>query len=525
MYTDYFGLKESPFDLTPSPRFVYLGQTHKEALATLTSGVTERKGLSVLTGGVGSGKTTVVKKLLQDLDATSHHVYLSNPLLSPDEFVEYLTFVAFKRKVHFKSRSAFLLAFERFLLRCRQERRHFILIVDESHKLSFELLEEIDRLSRLENGGEKLMSVLLVGQTEINEKLADPRCRALHRQIQNRCHLSPLNLVGTNEYVKRRLGMAGARQGSRIFSEDAIDAIYKYSYGYPRIINRLAESALLLGYAERTGEIGGNLIRKITEDMSLEGKPPGFEAEISGSEEARAGGRASIRPFWKWAPIVILAMITMVLAAPGQIAKDSVHSSAGPVAVSVEPRSEGPVGNSGIARQRIVGTLEAGHRIEPALQQARAEIRSEEEREVEQGAGAQERPPDVAQAAGPGVAPKDSQEEITRPVGSLEVTEAVICRDVVDRAPVGTGDRFPSTVNSLHCFTRIASTREAPAKITHLWYFRDQEMARIALQVRSQDWRTNSSKTILSSEVGPWHVDVLDPEGRVLTRLKFEVFP
>jgi type II secretory pathway predicted ATPase ExeA len=524
MYTDFFGLREPPFDLTP-PRFVYLGQGHKEALALLSRGVTERKGLILLTGEIGTGKTTMAKKLLQDLDATYHHAYISNPRLSPGEFIEYLAFLAFKRKVHFKSQAAFLGEFERFLLKCRQDQRYFILIVDESQDLSFELLGEIYRLSRLEFGGERLMSVFLVGQPGINEKLADPRCHAIRRQIQSRYHISPLDLVGTDEYVKRRLQMAGAGQRNRIFSADAIEAIYRYSDGYPRMINSLAENALLLGYARGTGEIGGKLIRKITEDMNLEGTLSAFDKGISEIEEAKAGGKASTRLYWQWAAIITIAVIIMVAVAPSQIARDSVHNPSGSTEVSIEPRSDGPVENDGIVRKRIAGTREKAHVIEPESHQPQTEVRSADEGEVEEEADAQEPPYVVAQTTGSRVAPNHSQEGLKRTIELVKVREAVICKEVVNRKPIGIGDRFPSTIENLHCFTRITLTQAPPAKITHVWYFRDQEMARVTFQVKSYDWRTNSSKTILSSEAGPWHVDVLDPEGHVLVRLKFEILP
>jgi general secretion pathway protein A len=525
MYTDFFGLKEPPFDLTPSPPFVYLSQSHKEALALLTCGVTERKGLILLTGEIGAGKTTIAKKLVQDLDVTNDHVYISNPVLSPGEFIEYLTFLVFKRKIHFKSRAAFLAEFERFLLKCRQDQRNFILIVDESQKLSFELLREIYRLSRLEFGGERLMSIFLVGQTEINEKLADPRCHAIHRQIQSRYHLSPLNLVGTNEYVNRRLRTAGASQGNRIFSADAIEAIYRYSNGNPLMINTLAEKALILGYARGTGEIGGKLIRKITEDMNLEGKLRAFDEGISEIEEGKAGGKVSARLYWQWAAIIIIAVIIMVATAPSRLARDPADNSSSSTEVSIEPRSGGSVEHDGIVRKRIAGPREEGHVIEPESDQPQTEIRSADEGEVKEEAEAQGTPNDVAQRTGSRVAPNHSQEELKRAVEFVEVREAVICKEVVNRKPVGIGDRFHSTIENLHCFTRLILTQAPPAKITHVWYFRDQEMARVTFQVKSDDWRTNSSKTILSSDAGPWHVDILDSEGRVLARLKFEILP
>ena len=525
MYTNFFGLKEPPFDLTTSPRFVYLGIRHKEALAMLTRGVMERKGLILLTGEIGTGKTTIVRKLLQDIDATNHHIYISNPLLSQSEFIDCLTFLALKRKIHFKSPDAFLAEFKRFLLKWHQDQRHFILIVDESQDLSFELLGEIYHLSRLEVGSERLMTVLLLGQTEINQKLADPRCRAIQRQIESRYHISPLDLVGTNEYINGRLRMAGARRGNRIFSADAIEAIYRYSNGYPRVINCLADKALLLGYARGTREIRGELIRKVTEGTNPGGKLSAFHRGISEIEEAKTGGKPLTRRYWQRAAIMIIAVIIMVAVAPRQITKDSKHKPSDSAKVSIEQRSDGPVENASIVRERIAGTREKGQVTEQAAHQPQTEIPSTDEGEIEEEAEAQKRPYDVTQTTGSRMASNHSQDESNRTVEFVKVREAVICKEVVNRNPVGIGDRFHSTIENLNCFTRITLTKAPPAQITHAWYFKDQEISRVTLEVKSYNWRTNSSKTILPSESGPWHVDILDPEGRVLARLKFEILP
>ena len=142
MYIDFYNLREKPFELTPSPRFLYLGETHKEALALLTYGVVERKGFILLTGEVGTGKTTMIRALLANLDESVRFVHVSNPLFNPIDFMNYLASSTFKRKVHFKSKAAFLLEFEGFLKECFQHQKNFILIVDEAQNLSFELLEE-----------------------------------------------------------------------------------------------------------------------------------------------------------------------------------------------------------------------------------------------------------------------------------------------------------------------------------------------------------------------------------------------
>jgi general secretion pathway protein A len=154
MYTDFYNFKEKPFNLTPSSRFLYLGDIHKEALALLTYGVMERKGFVLLTGEVGAGKTTMIHALLEGLDKNTQHVYLSNPLFSVKDFVNYLSYSVFKKKININSKADFLMQFEGFLKEQLQHQRTFILIIDEAQKLSFELLEEIRLLSNMETADE-----------------------------------------------------------------------------------------------------------------------------------------------------------------------------------------------------------------------------------------------------------------------------------------------------------------------------------------------------------------------------------
>lgn len=234
MYTAFFGLREKPFNLSPSPRFLYLSEGHKEALSLLTYGVQERKGFILLTGEVGSGKTTVIQALLRNLDKSVKYIYLSNPSLSPENFLEYLSYSVFRKKIRFKSKADFLLQFESFLKLCLQHQRIFILIIDEAQKLSFEVLEEIRLLSNMETAEEKLINIFLIGQPELNHNLSDPKARAILQRISIRYHLPPLGLRETEEYIETRLNVAGSSGRGGIFSEGAIKAIYRYSQGYPR---------------------------------------------------------------------------------------------------------------------------------------------------------------------------------------------------------------------------------------------------------------------------------------------------
>ena len=241
MYTDFYNLAEKPFDLTHSSRFLYLGEVHKEALSMLTYGVMERKGFVLLTGEVGTGKTTILQAMLKDLDKDVKYVHLANPLLSPKEFMNYITLSAFRNRISFKSKAEFLVAFEAFLTRCAQHQKHFLLVIDEAHKLSYDLLEEVRLLSNMETADEKLISIFFVGQPELNKKLSDPRCRALLQRISIRYNIKPLSLRETEEYIAKRLRVAGAKRAEDIFPKAVQRAIYECSGGFPRMINILSD--------------------------------------------------------------------------------------------------------------------------------------------------------------------------------------------------------------------------------------------------------------------------------------------
>ena len=237
MYTSFYNLKEKPFNLTPSPRFLYLGETHKEALALLTYGVMERKGFILLTGEVGTGKTTVVQTLLGDLDSSVKYVSLSNPTLSAKDFLFYVA-SGLGLKTKFESKGSFLIHFENFLQTLLHQQQNVLLIVDEAQKLSLTLLEEIRLLSNMETADEKLINIFLVGQPELNQKLRNDKCRPLLQRISIRYHINPLSVIETEAYIKTRLKVAGSRD-TKIFSKEVIRAIHKYAQGYPRMINCL----------------------------------------------------------------------------------------------------------------------------------------------------------------------------------------------------------------------------------------------------------------------------------------------
>jgi len=317
MYTEFYGLKEKPFNLTPSPRFVYMSEGHKEAMALLTYGVTERKGFILLTGEVGTGKTTMIHNLINNLDAGVEYVYLVNPILSTQEFIDYLAFSSFKKRVHFRSKADFLLEFEDFLKKCFQNQKIFILIIDEAHKLSFELLEEIRLLSNMEFAEEKLINIFLVGQPELNENLNSPKGRATLQRIGVRYDIPPLGLKETGEYLDTRLMVAGASRKGEIFQKDAVEAIYRFSQGYPRTINILADNALLLGYSSDRRTINASMIEGVYNSLKLEGSflKDGEQEKTAEKTEAVYDGHSGRLLKWVFVSFLMLILIASIALA------------------------------------------------------------------------------------------------------------------------------------------------------------------------------------------------------------------
>ena len=304
MYTSFYNLKEKPFNLTPSPRFLYLGETHKEALSLLTYGVMERKGFVLLTGEVGTGKTTIVQTLLENLDSSIKYVSLSNPTLSPKDFLFYIA-SGLGLKTQFESKGSFLIHFENFLQTLLHQQQNVLLIVDEAQKLSLTLLEEIRLLSNMETADDKLINIFLVGQPELNQKLSNAVCRPLLQRISIRYHINPLNVIETEAYIKARLKSAGARN-PKIFSKEVIRAIHKNAHGYPRMINILCDNVLLLGYSKGKKHITVEMIEECYNDLQL---PESFlqkDTDITIKRESKAPVSVKKTPYLRAAVFTLL---------------------------------------------------------------------------------------------------------------------------------------------------------------------------------------------------------------------------
>jgi len=271
MYENFYKLTAKPFSVTPDPRFLYLSESHKEALANLLYGVQERKGFILLTGEVGTGKTTLIHTLIGRLEEGTRTAFIFNTRLGPRDFFRYM-FEEFGIPSEPRTKSESLIALNHFLIDRLRKQKNTVLIVDEAQNLSPVLLEEIRLLSNLETPTEKLIQILLVGQPELSDKLSLPELRQLRQRISVRFHIQPLSIEETRAYVIERLRIAG-NPYDRIFDEGALEAVYGLSGGIPRLINLICDSAMLAGFARGEKAIDAGLVRDAVADLELETIP------------------------------------------------------------------------------------------------------------------------------------------------------------------------------------------------------------------------------------------------------------
>jgi general secretion pathway protein A len=262
MYKQFFGLKEKPFEITADPRFLYLGENHKEALAHLFYAVEGKKGFAVVTGEVGTGKTTLVQTLLSRVDGNTRTAYLFNPKLDSDSDFLHSICEDLEIRVEKGSKGDYLAQLNNFLMNCYAKNINVVLIIDEAQTLSPLLLEEVRLLTNLETPQHKLLQVILVGQPELDSTLDQPQFRPLKQRVSLRYHLQPLNPKEMKEYIRRRLRVAGARN-TALFTSGALKRIYRYSKGIPRLINIVCDNALLHAYAGERKVVEEDVIREV----------------------------------------------------------------------------------------------------------------------------------------------------------------------------------------------------------------------------------------------------------------------
>lgn len=266
MYLDYFGLQEEAFTMTPNPRFIYWTKQHEAAAAALTYGIHARKGFLLLTGEVGTGKTTICREVMNRLQNKTDTAVVLNPLLSTGGLLKAIL-ADFGHSVSPKISSEDMLScLNQFLLKKADGSHNAVIWIDEAQNLSFEALETIRLLSNIETDNKKLLQIILVGQPELEELLQEYRLRQLNQRISIRQRLGVLNFKELSDYIRHRLLVAGERQNV-LFERRALKYIYGYTKGSPRLTNMLCDRALLAAYYQRTRSISHTLVKAAYRDL------------------------------------------------------------------------------------------------------------------------------------------------------------------------------------------------------------------------------------------------------------------
>jgi general secretion pathway protein A len=266
MYLTHYGLKQKPFDISPDPDFLWLGEKHTEGLAILKYGILENKGFLLITGDVGTGKTALIRAVEKDVGGRAVVVTVPDPSLSLMDFYNFMASELGMERT-FAHKGEFLIAFKKLLLTAFSSYRRVLLIIDESQRLNNALLEEIRLLSNIDLAGKVLMNIFFVGQTEFREMLALEENRAVRQRISVSYHIQPLTLEEVRQYVTHRLKVAGA--AGEVLTPAAVEAVHAGSRGYPRLINIICDHALMSGYSQGVNRIDADIIRECVKELRI----------------------------------------------------------------------------------------------------------------------------------------------------------------------------------------------------------------------------------------------------------------
>jgi len=319
IYQDHFGLTQNPFNLTPDPTFLYPSASHREALAQLIYGIKARKGFVVLTGEVGTGKTTLIHALLRELDGNVHTALVFNTINSPEDLLRYLceefglTTTSKKGK---KGLHDFLTLLNGFLLEMYRKGENVTLIIDEAQNLSAEVLESIRLLSNFETSRDKLIQILMVAQPELAKRLNAPELRQLKQRVVLRYQLRPLCFAECSEYISNRIEVAGGSLS--LFSSKALETIYHYSGGTPRLVNILCDNGMLTAYASGKNRVDGTMIQEVADELNLTSPQAAnnthYEKASGNEEETNGAGGLTVKRSRKWLkPLLSLVALSLLV--------------------------------------------------------------------------------------------------------------------------------------------------------------------------------------------------------------------
>lgn len=369
MYCEFYQLTERPFNVTPDPKFLYLNARYREAIASLNYGITQRKGFVTLIGEAGTGKTTLLKRLLEDLDPKTKTVFIFNTNVTFEEILEYI-FAEFDLPVHNGKKLYMLQRLNTFLLEELRSGGNVALLIDEAQDLEFSVLEDLRLLSNLETAKEKILQIVLSGQPELGQKLSNPVLRQLRQRISINCRLLPLSRDEITEYLQYRLQAAGGPD-LKLFTREAEDQIYHFSRGVPRLVNVVCDNALVIGYALGKKRLGADIIKEAAADLlpveihDADGRPQStpnvaLAAAAPQQEKRSRAGMATVAAVL--VAVAVVGLFSLIRTNPESASAERVAVARAPQLEVIEPGSE-PV-DVGMAERRAAAV--ANNPVDPA---------------------------------------------------------------------------------------------------------------------------------------------------------------
>jgi general secretion pathway protein A len=326
MYLKFFGLTDKPFELTPDPRFLFLTPGHREALAQLIYGIQEQKGFILMTGEVGTGKTTLLRTAMQRMEGQADFAFVTNSTLPFDQLLQY-ALADFGVKDPRGTRAERLIALNHFLIEQRRAGRKTVLIIDEAQNLSAQTLEQIRLLSNFETTSDKLLQIILSGQPELYARVHLPELRQLRQRIALRCKLSPMTDAEMEQYITGHLRVAGARY--QPFSEAAVRVISRYSRGVPRLLNLACDHCMVAAYANQSREIDGEIAKSAIRYLEDGERAAPMAARLRIMQRPRNRSRRAVVAWSAGAVAAVAATAGVVLISAYQTASNAMSGTVG----------------------------------------------------------------------------------------------------------------------------------------------------------------------------------------------------